>query len=483
MAAAQASNLPAGSANTWWLLSNGILVFFMQCGFGMFEAGSVQARATQNILLKNILDTCIGCLMWWALGYGIAYDGDNPFMGTASDSSLFLTVGLMDEDADNFNNTARDVSGTFGNGWARWWFQFAFAAASATIVSGAVAERTQLPAYLTYSSAMTVIIYPIVVHWIWSDAGWLSTQNADAFLGGAVDFAGSGAVHLTGGVAGLVGAAIIGPRPQRFSDPDEQVSCPRCTERPPPLPLPGHSTVLQALGTFILWMGWYGFNAGSTLTISGNSAAIAAPVFVRTTLSASTGGITAVLLERYRGAGGMWDVSSMCNGVLAGLVSITAGCATVPVYAAVIHGFIGACIYRATSIFVLETLRIDDPLDAFAVHGACGAWGVLACGLFSQPDYVGVVTGRSGGGLVYGDGELFAANLIYILSTVAWTCVCSLAVFLTLSKLQLLRAHHTPGRLPDAGTFTNAAGQQGFDSSKNGKLEPVTPLDISGTRA
>jgi len=176
-------------------------------------------------------------------------------------------------------------------------------------------------------------------------------------------------------------------------------------------------------------------------------------------------------------------VSSMCNGVLAGLVSITAGCATVPVYAAVIHGFIGACIYRATSIFVLETLRIDDPLDAFAVHGACGAWGVLACGLFSQPDYVGVVTGRSGGGLVYGDGELFAANLIYILSTVAWTCLCSLAVFLTLSKLQLLRAHHTPGRLPDAGTFTNAAGQQGFDSSKNGKLEPVTPLDISGTRA
>jgi len=476
VAALQAErSLSADNANTWWLLSNGILVFFMQCGFGMLEAGSVTARGTQNILLKNLLDTSLGCLMWWMAGYGVAFDGTNPFIGVASSRSLFFTIGLDEDDEANFNATSGQVENdAHGEGWAFWWFQFAFAAASATIVSGAVAERTQLPAYLAYSTMMTIFVYPVVAHWVWSEHGWLSSSNPDAFLGGALDFAGSGAVHLTGGVAGLVGAAVIGPRPDRFSDPKETFHLP-CWSAPstsPALPLPGHSTVLQALGTFILWMGWYGFNAGSTLRISGNAAAIAAPVFVRTTLSAATGGVTAVTLERFRGTGRMWDVGSMCNGILAGLVSVTAGCGTVPVWAAVVHGFIGACIYRAASNFVLETLRIDDPLDAFAVHGACGAWGVLAAGLFSNPSYTAVVTGHEGGGAIYGNGHLLVANITYITCTVIWTLVFSLVIFITLSKLQLLRADHRTTRGVDGGSFTNAPGQQGFDSSKHGALEP-----------
>lgn len=476
--------LPAAAANTWWLLSNGILVFFMQCGFGMLEAGSVTARATQNILLKNLMDTCIGCVMWWIAGYGIAYDGDNPFIGVASSSPLFLTIGPDMASTSNINITTAETEG-YGEQWAMWWFQFAFAAASATIVSGAVAERAQLPAYLTYSSAITLLIYPVVAHWVWSPHGWLSTANPSAFLGGAIDFAGSGAVHVTGGVSGLVGAAIIGPRPGRFSNPKEKARLPGCVtckgEHPiPALNLKGHSTVLQALGTFILWMGWYGFNAGSTISIGGHKAAIAGPVFVKTTLSAASGGLIVVILERYRGVAKMWDVGAMCNGILSGLVSITAGCATVPVWASVLHGAIGGIIFRAVSNLVLESCRIDDPLDAFAVHGACGMWGVLASGIFSTPHFAAVVAGHRTGGAIYGGARLLGANVIYLLSIVAWTAATSTIMFMTLAKLQVLRAEHS-ATLPDAGAFANAPDQHTFDSSKHGELRQYKPEAATAT--
>ena len=300
----------------------------MQCGFGMLEAGSVTARMTQNILLKNLLDTSISAVMWYGLGFGIAFDGDNPFIGVAgstnlSASTLFLSYRLQADDATGF---ASEESAS-GAGWAFWWFQFTFAAAAATIVSGAVAERAQLVSYLIYSTYITLFIYPVVVHWAWSGAGFLSVANPNALLGGVIDFAGSGVVHLTGGIAALCGAAVIGPRPGRFitaaelGKPYDGGSCAAscgCCRPDKPLPLPGHSSVLQALGTFILWMGWYGFNAGSTLAIEGSATATAARIFATTTLSASCGGVTAVVLERVRGKGKQWDVAAMCNGVLAG---------------------------------------------------------------------------------------------------------------------------------------------------------------------
>ena len=323
----------------------------MQCGFGMLEAGSVTARMTQNILLKNLLDTSISAVMWYGLGFGIAFDGDNPFIGVAgstnlSASTLFLSYRLQADDATGF---ASEESAS-GAGWAFWWFQFTFAAAAATIVSGAVAERAQLVSYLIYSTYITLFIYPVVVHWAWSGAGFLSVANPNALLGGVIDFAGSGVVHLTGGIAALCGAAVIGPRPGRFitaaelGKPYDGGSCAAscgCCRPDKPLPLPGHSSVLQALGTFILWMGWYGFNAGSTLAIDGAATATAARIFATTTISASFGGITAVVLERWRGAGKQWDVASMCNGVLVGLVSISSGCATCPAWSAILIGMFG----------------------------------------------------------------------------------------------------------------------------------------------
>ena len=327
------------AADTWWLLWNGALVFFMQCGFGMLEVGSVTARSSQNILLKNLLDASLGAIMWWLVGHAIAYDGPNGFFGLVPEARGTMAVQYR---AQRDDATDADFAAGGGYDWAFWWFQFTFAAASCTIVSGAVAERAQLLAYLLYSGWITMLIYPVVVHWVWCEAGWLSVGNPDAFLNGVIDFAGSGVVHAVGGTAALVGAAIIGPRRGRFAMTVKG-------RRGPAIHMRGHSHVLQVLGTMILWLGWYGFNAGSTLSITGSSASTAARVVCTTTLAASTSGMCTVVLERIRGRGKTWDVSAMCNGVLSGLVSITAGCATVTAWAAVLIGAIASIWYETPS--------------------------------------------------------------------------------------------------------------------------------------
>jgi len=462
----------AGSASTWWLLSNGILVFFMQCGFGMLEAGSVTARGTHNILLKNLLDASISAVVWYSVGFGLAFDGDNAFIGvaglpsTSGDRSpvLFFGVKMLEEDAAGFS-TANSVT---GYDWAFWWFQFTFAATAATIVSGAVAERAQLVSYLVYSTVITLFIYPVVVHWVWSDSGWLSLANPQALLGGVIDFAGAGVVHVTGGISALCGAFVIGPRRGRFvsledadalarsRDDQRRCFCASVCNTRPSLPMPGHSTVLQALGTFILWMGWYGFNAGSTLAISGSHTATAARIFATTTLSASFGGIVAVVLERVYGASQRWSVTQMCNGVLAGLVSITAGCATCPAWSAVVIGCGGGAIFHVTSWLVLERLHIDDPLDAFAVHGAAGMWAVLACSIFSSDYYVLAVTGRNDGGLVYGSARLLGAAAVFLTATITWVAVASLSMFMLLRRLGVLRTSAGPSEGADSSSHHGA---------------------------
>ena len=412
------------SIDTVWLLFNGALVFFMQCGFGMLEAGAVKSKSTQNIMLKNLFDASIGGILWWLIGYGIKNEAGNAFMGIApsgvNGQSKFATSDLMLAGAGE----------STGPAWALVFFEFTFAAASSTIVSGAVAERAQLPAYLFFTSLITGIIYPTIAHWVWSPVGWLSYLNKkDALLGGVIDFAGSGCVHLTGGIAAVIGATITGPRTGRFDQATGAV-----------VPMPGHSPVLQVLGTFILWLGWYGFNAGSTMTINAKLAPTAGRIHLTTTLGACGGGICAVVLERYRGKRRTWDAVAMCNGILAGLVSVTAGCATIPPWAALMVGVAGAGIYRVASKVLLQC-KVDDPLDAFAVHGACGLWGLLACALFTTPEFAKSVAGLDHAGLFSSKpgGELLVAALVLIAAQIAFVGSLSVIVFLGLKKMKLLR--------------------------------------------
>ncbi len=355
------------------------------------------------------------------------YEAGSGFIGGSTDADknyFFLSkVGGSDEDSS-------------GYGYAGWFFQYVFAAAAATIVSGAMAERTALGGYIIYTTVITAFIYPVVVHWGWSGDGWISAFASSSaqypgpdlpFNGGVIDFAGSGIVHMTGGLAAIIGAAIVGPRTGRFD------------EKGAPLPMPGHSTTLQVLGTFILWVGWYGFNPGSTLGLTPTGyARDAARVVVCTTISAAAGGITVILLEKLLGEK-VWSVGACCNGILAGLVSITAGCSVMYPYMAMISGFLGGLIYFGASKCVLKVCKIDDPLDAFAVHGACGFWGVLAAGMFATDTY-GYASAAGKGGLFYGGGfDSTAAALALLFAEIAWVGTMATLLFVPLKMAGILR--------------------------------------------
>jgi len=321
--------------------------------------------------------------------------------------------------------------GAGNNFYALWMFQWAFAAASATIVSGAVAERCDFKAYLIYTTVITGFIYPVVVHWGWSGEGWLSAFRSEGVsLGsvGMIDFAGSGIVHMTGGGAALMGAIFLGPRAGRFRADGTIVE------------IPGHSTVIAALGTFILWFGWYGFNPCSTLAFEYMD--VAQKVAVTTTLSAAAGG--AGVLALHCAVGNPPDVAPALNGILAGLVAITAPCPVVEPYGAAIIGFIAAPVYYGAS-FMLKKLQIDDPLDASPVHFFCGAWGVISVGFFATEfnvkfAYSGDATDW---GVFYGAGpSQLGIQCLGVLAIGAWTCGTSAIMFYILNKLQILRVSH-----------------------------------------
>jgi len=412
--------------NTFYILWAATLIFLMQAGFATLSAGSIRSKNVKNILLKNLLDACMGALAWFLFGYGFAYDVDagkdghepNPFIG--SGPTNFALSGVSDA-ADTTYGAAH------GMDWAGFQFQFAFAAAAATIVSGAVAERCKLSAYLIYSVVITGFIYPVVVHWVWDGAGFLSAGNPDAWLTGCIDFAGSGVVHMTGGWAALVAAAILGPRTNRWSSPDL---------------FEGHSTPLQVIGTFLLWFGWYGFNPGSTLMLHG-AATTAARATVTTTLAAATGGVTGLFLKYYlpKKLGGtkVYDIGHTCNSLLGGLVGITAGCATVNPWAAIIIGFIAAFVYHAASC-MMRKLKIDDPLDAFAVHGACGVWGLISVGIFTAREYTYSAKEADSGIFMSGSrGELFGCQIVTVLMIIIWVTGTSGILFTILNKVGIYR--------------------------------------------
>ena len=383
-----------------WLMIAAFLVFFMQAGFAMLEAGFVRSKNTINILMKNVLDASVGAIAFWAVGWALAY-------GVDSEGSASAIVGTH-----NFFLSGVDD-------YAGWIFQFAFAATAATIVSGAMAERTKFQAYLFYSVFVTAIIYPVVVHWAWDGNGWLTAFKDDPIgTNGYIDFAGSGVVHMVGGFTGLMGAIIVGPRIGRFS-------------RSGANPIPGHNMSIAVLGMFILWFGWYGFNPGSTLGLSGGFAALAAKVAVNTTLAAGAGAIAMVALSKLRT--GKYDIGLTINGALGGLVGITAPCATVDPWAAVVIGGVAAVVVLI-GVETLEKIGIDDPVGAVSVHGFAGIWGVLAVGLFSAEGGIAQAYVASDQyGLLLGGGiEQLGIQALGAASIIVWTTVTSGILFLVI---------------------------------------------------
>jgi len=364
------------------------------------------------------MDVCVGTLGWWIFGWAFAYGGpaddDGYLEGGFIGTQQFAGTGFSEADADTGVQTGGVTAGPTSQ--LNWFFQWAFCSAAATIVSGGVAERIHFPPYVLFSFLMTAFVYPVVVAWTWG-YGWLAAINDVGYM----DFAGSGVVHLTGGMGALVAAIIVGPRTGRF-DPT------RSKEFAP------HSLPLCTLGTFLLWFGWYGFNCGSTLSMSSAStAALAATVAMNTTISAATGGLVVLVLrlgitQKTEGAP-KYDLNGMCAGILAGLVSITAGCGNVECGSAFTIGIIGALIFQGASSG-LKIAGVDDPLDAFAVHGAAGIWGVLAAALFDWGKGMDYAHGWSGWSCYQDDdgncrdgawGQTFVANFVEIIAIIGWT--------------------------------------------------------------
>lgn len=396
------------------------LVFFMQIGFAMLEVGCVSSKNIKNIILKGTLDIAIGALIWWAVGFAVAFGGDDKFIGG---EEHFFGNCLGGEASCEISNT-----------YHFWFFQFAFAATAATIVSGAVAERCTILMYITYSIVLTAFVYPVVVHWQWG--GGFTFQEF------AVDYAGSGVVHMTGGLAGIIGAAIIGPRRGRF----EGSICKATTNE-----MPSYSIVFQTLGTLILWYGWYGFNVGSTLGIvwvgssAGVSGSEAGLVMLNTTLAPASAAVTCLVLglisSKIRTGKAIFYLEPVLNGILAGLVSITAGCGDVRPWAALLLGIGGGIVYTATSK-LQKKLKIDDVVDAGPVHFWCGIWGVLGLALFADKEDTGL-TGADNDdftyGIFYGSGKLFGANLLLVVSVIAWVSATMIPLFGIMKLLGLAR--------------------------------------------
>jgi Amt family ammonium transporter len=360
-----------------------VLVIFMQAGFALVEAGMTRAKSVGNIMMKNLTDFFVGVIAFFAVGFAFAYGTGNDFIGT---SGFFL------ENLGSFNSYVEpEGSLTMPVFFV---FQVAFAATAATIVSGAMAERTKFVSYAIYSVVVSAVIYPIVVHWFWG-GGWLAQLDTPF-----VDFAGSTIVHSVGGWTALVGVLFLGPRIGKYG-PDGKSRT-----------IPGHSIPFAILGTFILWVGWYGFNPGSELAAD----SLIGPIALTTTLSGAAGATMAMLTTWIRS--GKADVGMTANGALAGLVGITAGCAAVDNWAAlVIGGLAGVLVVGAVAMF--DRIKIDDPVGAISVHGVCGAFGTIAVGLFA----------REGGLITDGKTDLLVTQLIGVVAVFAFVVVAASILF------------------------------------------------------
>ena len=382
------------AANTTWVLVAAALVFFMQAGFCILESGLTRAKNAGNIIMKNLMDFCIGTPIFWIVGFGIMFGSSSAIFGGFD----FFSTG--------------DYSSILPDGvpfYAYFIFQTVFCATAATIVSGAMAERTKFSAYCIYSGAISLIVYPIEAGWVWNlgGHGWLQQLNF-------VDFAGSAVIHSVGGMAALVGAIIVGPRIGKYTK--------RSNGKIRSNAIAGHSITLGALGCFILWFGWYGFNgaaATDTMQLS--------QIFATTTVAPAVATCTAMIYTWIRN--GKPDVSMSLNGSLAGLVAVTAGCANVDVIGSFIIGAIAGVLVCVAVYFVEDKLKVDDPVGAVAVHGCNGIWGTIAVGLFDYKD-----------GLFYGGGvHHLLIQLLGILCIAGWTIITMGIVFTVLKKTIGLR--------------------------------------------
>lgn len=380
------------SVNTIWVLLGAALVFFMQAGFAMVETGLTRAKNAGNIVMKNLMDFSIGTPIFWLLGFGLMF-GSGAFIGHFDPTITGAYADVLPEGVPK---------------WAFVIFQTVFCATAATIVSGAMAERTKFVSYCIYSAVISAVIYPISGHWIWG-GGWLSEL-------GFHDFAGSTAVHMVGGVAALVGAKMLGPRIGKYTKDGKSKA------------ILGHSLTLAALGVFILWFCWFGFNGGSTVSAEGDETLFSmGSIFMTTNLAAAVAACVTMLITwiRYKKP----DVSMTLNGVLAGLVAITAGCDVVSPVGAAIIGIVAAFVVVFGIEFIDKVLKIDDPVGAIGVHGLCGAAGTILTGLFALD-----------GGVFYGGGfRFFGIQVLGVVSVIAWVAITMTIVFFIIKKTIGLR--------------------------------------------
>ena len=391
------------SGNIIWMMG-AFLVFFMQAGFAFLGAGLIRSRNTVNYMTKSFMDFAMASLSFWAFGFALMWG--TSAAGIVGTTNFFVTDG-----AD-------------GQTYVDWVFQMVFAGTAATIVAGAVAERTKTQAYLAYSFIIGAIIYPLYGHWVWG-GGWLGSLDAIG-LPAAADYAGSGVVHAVGGFLALAGAAVVGPRLGKFNaDGTANV-------------LAGHNAPFVVIGTFILFFGWFGFNINTGDSIGLNA--------MNTLLSGATGAVVALYIQLVRT--GKTDVLMACNGALAGLVGITAPVAFVEPWSAVVIGAISAPIMMASVSIIENVFKIDDPVGAISVHGTCGLWGILAVGIFAN--------GNNGTtGLIAGDSLQIVSQLISMGVVLAWALVTGFILFLVLKVTMGVRA-------------TDEEQREGLDSTEHG---------------
>lgn len=469
----------APQINMAWVLVSGYLVFFMHAGFCMVEVGCVRAKNAKNIVIMTLLDAAFAALGWYMTGFAFAAGGEsNAFIG----HSNFFMINLGHD------------------GYAGWFFGYTFATTATTIVSGAVAERCRFEAYIFYGLWMSMWVYPVVAHWAWAGTGWASAFNSDNLLynSGVYDFAGSGVVHMVGGFSSFWAALALGPRIGRFDGEGK------------PVDMPGHNMSFFILGVFILWFGWYGFNPGSQLGIIGfafdwstvdgtlvwdglgGNAVVTARCAVNTTLGAASGLVGGfffkMLVEFIYSRTVVWDVMCAGNGTLAGLAAITAGCSVVQPWAAVIIGVGAGVFYFISAWLVLSVLKVDDPVEAIAIHGFGGMFGLIMVGFFAEDSLVTETYG-----LYYGDGaeasqraygcfmgsggQLLAAQITFALVILGWVSAMQAPFFFLMKAIGFLRVS---AEMERAGLDQSHHGGSAYNMTDFAGGPPVTTKGGSG---
>ncbi len=414
--------------NHVWLLVCGFLVLFMQAGFALAETGFTRAKNAGHTIAMNFLVYGLGMLGYWVCGFALQMGGAGPIAALGGGGALNseFTISLFGKDFGLFGTTGFFLAGSSYDAviFALFLFQMVFMDTTATIPTGSMAERWNMKSFVIYAFFISAIVYPLYANWVWG-GGWLAKLGANFGIGhGVVDFAGSAVVHMTGGVAALAGAMVLGPRVGKYKADGT------------PVAIPGHDVPMAILGCLILGFGWFGFNAGSSL--AGGDLRIGV-VATNTMLASAAGSLTSMLYMWLRY--GKPDVSMIANGFLAGLVAITSPCAFVDATSAVIIGGVAGVLLCVSVVFIDAVLKIDDPVGAISVHGVNGAWGVLSLGIFADGTYGGGWNGVEGAvaGILYGDTSQFIAQAIGVLTNIVFVFIVMYVFFKVLDKVVGLR--------------------------------------------